>query len=166
MIPCGLTRDLFLFIYNQQQMKNKLFLASVLAFIMISSYGQKSYYFQTKDGAISGYDPVAYFTQKKPTKGTKEHSLVWMDATWYFSNEQNMTTFRDDPEKYAPQFGGYCAYAVAKGYTTKVDPTAWKIVDGKLYLSYNKSVRVNWEKSIKRYIKSAESNWPGLAGLE
>ncbi len=147
-------------------MKNKLFLTLALALTFCFSYGQKSYYYQDKDGAIKGYDPVAYFKENKPVKGVQEYSLEWKDVTWFFVNQENMDLFSKNPEKYAPQYGGYCAYSVAQGYTAKIDPTAWKIVDGKLYLNYNESVKRNWEKYQDKYIDKAEENWPGLVGLD
>jgi YHS domain-containing protein len=91
--------------------------------------------------AIEGVDPVAYFTQGKPVEGKSEFAHDWMDATWYFASAENRDLFAADPEKYAPEYGGYCAWAVANGYTAKIDPEAWTIVDDKLYLNYSKDVQ-------------------------
>ena len=113
-------------------------------------------------GAIRGYDPVAYFIQGRPVEGKRAHSLKWKGATWYFANAENQDLFRGNPEKYAPQYGGYCAYAVSQNYTASIDPEAWKIVDGKLYLNYSKSVQTTWEEDITGYISSAERNWPKI----
>ena len=96
--------------------------------------------FETDGVAIGGYDAVAYFTDAKAVEGTKQHSFDWYGATWHFVSEANRAAFAKDPEKYAPQYGGYCAFGVSRGYAVKVDPTAWKIVDGKLYLNYNHDV--------------------------
>ena len=113
-------------------------------------------------GAIRGYDPVAYFTEKKPVKGKKDFSHKWKGAAWYFSSARNRDLFRDNPEKYAPKYGGYCAYAVSQGYTASIVPEAWRIVDGKLYLNYSKGVQQTWEQDIPGYIKLGDKNWPRL----
>jgi YHS domain-containing protein len=115
--------------------------------------------FTTNDGAIRGYDPVAYFTEGKPVAGKKEFSLTWMEATWYFSSQQNLETFKANPEKYAPQFGGFCAFGVSRGYKVKTEPEAWTIIDGKLYLNYNLDVQKEWSKDPSGYILKANGNW-------
>ena len=117
-------------------------------------------------GAIKGYDPVAYFTQGGPAKGKGAHSHEWMGATWYFANAENRDLFAGDPETYAPQYGGYCAYAVSQGYTAKIDPDAWKIVDDKLYLNFSLKVQKIWEKDIPGYIAAADENWPKILSGE
>jgi len=115
-----------------------------------------------KGVAINGYDPVAYFTEKKPVAGKADITLDWKGATWRFASAQNRDSFKAAPEKYAPQYGGYCAYAVAKGSTAKTDPQAWRVVNDKLYLNYSKGVQSTWEKDIPGYIKAANQNWPGV----
>ena len=117
-------------------------------------------------GAIKGHDPVAYFTQGGPAKGKNAHSHEWMGATWYFANAENRELFVADPEKYAPQYGGYCAYAVSQGYTAKIDPDAWKIVDDKLYLNFSLKVQKLWEEDIPGYIAKADINWPQILSGE
>jgi YHS domain-containing protein len=112
--------------------------------------------------AIRGYDPVAYFKDSKPVKGSPQFSAQWMGATWQFSTAENRDSFKQAPEKYAPQFGGYCAWAVGHNYTASTDPDAWKIVDGKLYLNYSKSVQEKWEQERAKWITEADRNWPGL----
>lgn len=112
--------------------------------------------------AVDGYDPVAYFTEGKPVEGKKEHSFEWKGATWRFASAANRDLFAAAPEKYAPQYGGYCAWAVSQGYTADADPDAWKIVDGKLYLNYDKKVQAQWEKDVPGLIKKADENWPKL----
>lgn len=114
--------------------------------------------------AIGGYDAVAYFTDGKPTAGKPE--IVWMydGATWRFSSEANRDAFMANPAKYAPQYGGYCAWAVSHGYTAKGDPAAWTITDGKLYLNYNKSVRKDWEKDVAGNVRKGDANWPRVLG--
>jgi YHS domain-containing protein len=112
--------------------------------------------------AINGYDPVAYFTERKPVAGKADITWSWKGATWRFATAQNRDAFKASPEKYAPQYGGYCAYAVAKGSTAKTEPEAWSIVADKLYLNYSKGVQRTWEKDIPGYIRAADRNWPGV----
>lgn len=112
--------------------------------------------------AIKGYDPVAYFKQSKPVKGDSDFTHEWNGATWYFDSAENQQAFITNPEKYAPQYGGYCAWAVSQGYTAKIDPDAWRIHEGKLYLNYSPGVQKTWEKNIPGNISSADKNWPSL----
>jgi YHS domain-containing protein len=116
--------------------------------------------FSTDEGAIQGYDPVAYFTQSQPVKGSKEFSFTHADQTWYFSSAENLEVFKSNPEKYAPQFGGYCAYGMSRGYKAKTEPDAWTIVNGKLYLNYNTDVRNIWNEKQSEFIDKASANWP------
>jgi YHS domain-containing protein len=111
---------------------------------------------------IKGYDPVAYFTTGKPVKGLKDFEYQWMGVTFRFSSKENLELFKKTPEKYAPQYGGYCAYAVSQGYTAPVDPEAWDIVSGKLYLNYSKSVQKKWREKRDEYTAAADKNWPAL----
>jgi YHS domain-containing protein len=110
--------------------------------------------------AVSGYDPVAYFTQGKPVKGDSTHSFKYKGATWYFASKENLEKFKADPVKYAPQYGGYCAWAIAMGKTASADPKYWKIVDGKLYLNYDQDIQKKWEKDVPGFIQKANSAWP------
>jgi YHS domain-containing protein len=110
--------------------------------------------------AVSGYDPVAYFTDGKPVEGSSDYEYEWKGATWRFASAANLAAFKMDPEKYAPQYGGYCAWAVSQGYTASADPDVWRIVDGKLYLNYSKDIQQKWEKDIPGNISKADTNWP------
>ena len=110
--------------------------------------------------AVSGYDPVAYFAMGKPVEGKDGLEYEWNGATWRFASQQNLDTFKAMPEKYAPQYGGYCAWAVSQGYTASSDPTAWKIVDGKLYLNYSSDVQSRWSQDIPGNIAKADGHWP------
>lgn len=112
--------------------------------------------------AVKGYDPVAYFLEDRPVKGSKENSFQWMGADWRFASPDNLESFRQDPEKYAPQYGGYCAYAMAFGELVDINPRAWKIVNSKLYLNFSKSVQKKWEKDIEDFIKKADQYWPDI----
>jgi YHS domain-containing protein len=110
--------------------------------------------------AIRGYDPVAYFLSGKPVEGSSEFETEWNGATWRFASAENRDRFIAQPEAYAPQYGGYCAWAVSQGYTASVDPDAWRIVDGKLYLNYDASVQETWEQDVPGFIAAADANWP------
>ena len=112
--------------------------------------------------AVSGYDPVAYFVEGRPVEGRKAFEFEWNGATWRFANAGNLAAFAADPEKFAPQYGGYCAWAVSQGYTASTDPGAWRIVDSKLYLNYSKSVQSDWVQDIPGNIEKADRNWPGI----
>src|SRR5208337_3874751 len=118
---------------------------------------------KTSDGvAIKGYDPVAYFIDRKPVSGSGEFKYVWMGAKWHFSSAEHRDLFMKNPEKYAPKYGGYCAYAVSVGTTADIDPEEWNIVAGKLYLNLSKKIRDKWSKDIPGNIKKADENWPTI----
>lgn len=112
--------------------------------------------------AVKGYDPVSYFESGAPQKGDSAISYQWNGAKWIFVNAAHRDAFAAEPGKYAPQFGGYCAWAVSQGYTADIDPEAWKIVDGKLYLNYSVEIQKKWEADIPGFIEKAEKNWPEL----
>ena len=124
-------------------------------------------FYEQRGVAIKGTDTVAYFTEGKAVKGKRNYSYQWGNTTWWFKNEANRDLFAQNPEKYAPQFGGFCAWAVSQNYTAPIDPQAWSIVDGKLYLNYNKRVRKTWSEDISGNIADGNRNWPNLlAGLQ
>jgi len=112
--------------------------------------------------ALHGYDPVAYFVERTPVKGSDTFTYHWNGATWRFASAGNRDRFVASPESYAPQFGGYCAWAVSRNYTADVDPEAFDIVDGKLYLNYSKLVQMRWKVGREGNIRRAEQNWPKL----
>lgn len=114
--------------------------------------------------AVSGYDTVAYFTQGKPVKGSTEFRTTYNGAEWRFASAANLAKFRANPGRYAPQYGGYCAWAVSQGYTASGDPTVWKVVDGKLYLNYNQEIGAKWSKNIPGFIRAGDANWPKVLG--
>ncbi|WP_353217749.1 YHS domain-containing (seleno)protein [Sandarakinorhabdus sp.] len=109
--------------------------------------------------ALSGYDPVAYFTQGKPVKGLPQFTTSYNGADWQFASAADLAAFKANPAKYAPQYGGHCAWAVSQNYTASADPQVWKIVEGKLYVNYNAEVGEKWSKNIPALIKSANVNW-------
>ncbi len=133
-----------------------------LVFSTFLSHAQSTEVFSNKKGAVNGYDVVAYFTESKPVVGDTKYSTKWKEATWYFASKQNLEAFKANPEKYAPQYGGYCAYGTSQGHKAPTDPEAWTIVDGKLYLNYNKEVKKKWNKNQKELIEQANSEWPKI----
>ena len=139
-------------------------LALVLAqFTVTPAWADKAPVYQSTSGtAIDGTDPISYFTEGRPVAGDANITHDWNGATWRFTSAGNRDRFAASPEKYAPQYGGYCAWAVSQGYTASTDPDAWSIVDGKLYLNYSKSVQKNWEDDVPGHIASANKNWPSV----
>ncbi len=112
--------------------------------------------------AIRGYDPVAFFTEGRAVEGDEKITYHWMDAEWRFASEMNRDLFAAEPEKYAPQFGGYCAYAAAQGRVYDANPQFWRIVDGKLYLNYDESAQEAWEENLESNIEKGDKAWPSL----
>ena len=113
--------------------------------------------------ALKGYDVVAYFTEGKAVEGKKEFQQEWMGAKWQFSSAANRDLFATNPAKYAPQYGGYCAFGVSEGHKAPIDPTVWTIVDGKLYLNYDGEVGKEWRQDIPGRIAKADKNWPKVS---
>ena len=114
------------------------------------------------DTAILGYDTVAYFTVGKPVKGQDRFATVWNGAKWKFSSQANLDLFKSDPDKYAPQYGGYCAYGVAQDNLVRIEPDKFKVLDGKLYLNYDAEVQATWLKDPAGYIKQADAKFKAL----
>lgn len=110
--------------------------------------------------AIRGYDPVAYFTEGKPVEGSSEFEAEWNGATWRFASAANREAFLAEPERYAPQYGGYCAWAVSQGYTASIEPEQWTIHEGRLYLNYNADIQAKWKADVPGHIARADANWP------
>ena len=131
---------------------------AVLAFLPLAARAEKPVNATLFGVAIKGYDPVAYFTDAKPVKGESEFTFDWMGATWRFASAAHRDLFKATPEKYAPQFGGYCAWAVSQGYTAGIDPAAWKIVNDKLYLNYSLEIQKKWEGDVPGNISKADVN--------
>ncbi|MCW1951818.1 MAG: YHS domain protein [Octadecabacter sp.] len=114
--------------------------------------------------AIRGADPVAFFTDAAPVIGSADHALMWEGATWHFASADNMELFMANPTSYAPQYGGYCAFAMSKGYLATSVPEAWTVHDGKLYLNYSVNVRQVWSEDIPGNIGRADMQWPAILG--
>lgn len=113
--------------------------------------------------AVRGTDVVAYVTQGRAVAGSTAFTQEWRGATWRFASAAHRDLFAADPERYAPAYGGFCAFAVSEGYTAPIDPNAWRIVDGRLYLNFNQSVQRRWEGDIPGRIARGNANWPALA---
>ena len=112
--------------------------------------------------AVKGYDAVAYFTDHQPIKGSPQFSYKWQGAIWQFSSAEHRDAFMRDPNRYNPQYGGYCAYAVSQNNIVDIDPHQWQVVDGKLYLNANLLAQKLWERDPTGHIKKADANWPNI----
>lgn len=112
--------------------------------------------------ALQGYDPVAYFTEQKAIRGRPQFTAAHEGATYRFFSEKNRDAFLAAPSRYAPQYGGYCAYGMASGYKAPVEPDAWTVSGDKLYLNYDRSVRGTWSSDIPGHVRKADANWPKL----
>ncbi len=112
----------------------------------------------------AGYDVVAYFSEGRAVRGVRDFEASHDGARWLFSTAANRDAFIANPQRYAPQYGGYCAYAVSQGYTAKGDPNQWTIDGGRLYLNFNRAVKTLWRRDIPGYVSAANANWPGVLG--
>lgn len=140
-----------------------LLIASVATAVASVTAGSEQSVNRTSAGvAIAGYDPVAYFVSGAAIEGSEQYRFVVAGTVYHFVSAANRDRFAADPEKFAPQYGGFCAYAVSRGYTAPIDPEAWKIVDGKLYLNYSKRVQRTWEEDVPGNIRKADANWVTL----
>ena len=147
-------------------MKKILFFLGATIFISAGATAQKSEVFIANGAALNGYDVVAYFKENKAVKGSKELSVNVNNATWYFSTKQNLDSFKAAPEKFVPQYGGYCAYGTSEGHKAPTEPDAFTIVNGKLYFNYNKDVQAMWQKERDERIKTADKNWGEIKDKE
>ncbi|MDJ0958014.1 MAG: YHS domain-containing (seleno)protein [Arenicellales bacterium] len=143
-------------------------LSLVAGLVTLSFAGDPQKMVATGSGgvAIKGYDTVAYFTENQAIKGSPEFVHSWRDAKWHFVNAEHRDLFAADPERYAPQFGGFCALGISKGKAVAADPEAWTIVDGKLYMKFNEDARDRWRKDKERAIEKAKENWVELQKQE
>jgi len=144
-------------------------LLSLVASVLITLFASNSFAGEqyTKKGyAVSGYDTVAYFTLSAPTKGEKTISTEWNNATWLFSSEENKDLFLANPTKYAPAYDGHCAFAAGVGKKVKARPDLWKVLDGRLFLNYNKASNSRWLENPEDYIKDGDINWKESLGAK
>ncbi len=116
--------------------------------------------------AMQGYDPVAYFTDGAPAKGSYKITTVFNDATYRFASEEHKAQFEANPEAYLPAYGGYCAFGTAMGFKFDGDPTYWKIVDNTLYLNLSKDIQERWEGNIPGFVQDANGHWEDIADVE
>ena len=120
-------------------------------------------FYEKEGSAIKGYDPVAYFTDKKPVKGSSAYKAEYLGSVFHFVSQANRDAFAASPNKYAPQYNGFCAFGAAGGYKAAIEPAAFTIVNEKLYLNYNQDVRKKWSADIPGFVAKADKNWPAVA---
>jgi YHS domain-containing protein len=144
----------------------KMFVSVVLVMSLITVKAQKAEIFNDDGIAIHGYDAVAYFTKGQPVKGDSRFVFKYNDAAWYFASQEDLDLFKAAPVKYAPQYGGYCAYGLSQGHKAPTKADAFTIVNGKLYLNYNMDVKATWQKNTNDYISKGDANWPAIKNKE
>lgn len=137
----------------------KYFPLTVVVFLILFNFGSNVSMATEPQIAIKKYDPVAYFTENKAVHGTDEYTFIYHDMVWYFSSQKNRDLFAADPQSYAPQYDGYCAWAMTESRLAHTDPEVWKIIDGKLYLNCSKAAYEKWARDIPAHIKIADRIW-------
>ena len=147
-------------------MKKIISLTVIILAIIGQVHAQKAEVFSPGGKAIKGYDPVAFFTESKAVMGSDKFSYSWNGATWLFSNQQNLQRFKADPGRYAPQYGGYCAYGASKGRKVPSEIDTWTIYNNKLYLNYSQEVKETWVKDEPGYIQKADRQWSEVKNKE
>ncbi|MDT0629441.1 YHS domain-containing (seleno)protein [Alteromonas sp. W364] len=136
--------------------------ATTLAFSAFTFAADVDHNANANDVAIQGYDTVSYFTPGAPVKGSSDFTATYKNAIYQFSSAENRDAFKQDPAKYAPQYGGFCAFGVTMNRKFDTDPLAFKIVDEKLYLNLNSQVQERWLTDVDGFINTAEQNWGGI----
>jgi len=139
-----------------------LLAAAPAALAALPAFSQTAPVFSENEVALRGADPVAYFTESTHRIGDDRNAAMWNGTTWHFTSAANRDVFAADPEAYAPQYGGYCAFAMSRGYIAPTVPEAWTIVDTRLYLNFSLSVRTQWARDIPGNIALANQYWPGI----
>ena len=147
-------------------MRHARALALSSALVAFAWWAEAGEVHETRGIGIKGHDPVAYFDQGRAVAGKPELSVEHGEVTYRFATPEHREAFRADPAKYLPQYGGFCAFGVAGGYKADIDPEAFSLVDGKLYLNYSKSIRTNWLGDVPGYIGKADGKWPEVAKTE
>ncbi len=144
------------------KISSSIILCLVCSLVMVGNVSAKDTIYTPwfNNLAIKGYDPVAYFQESKAIEGKKEFQTEWMGAEWRFNSAETLALFVAIPDKYAPQYGGYCAYAVADNKLVGIDPTQFTILDDKLYLNYNAKIQKKWLAERDDRIRKADQNWP------
>ena len=138
--------------------------AALAASALLMANAWAGAFFERDGVALRGHDAVAYFKDGKPVKGAAEHKAEYKGSTFLFATQANRDAFAADPARYAPQYGGYCAFGVSGGYKAATDPAAFTVVDGKLYLNYNRDVQKQWSADVPGFIARADRNWPAVTG--
>ncbi|CUH50227.1 YHS domain-containing (seleno)protein [Ruegeria atlantica] len=141
----------------------KHFILGAIAAVALlpAAHAQDMPVFYEADGAVmAGYDPVSYFLEETPVRGLPEYSVIWKGAEWHFASAENRDLFESNPRAFSPQFGGYCAYAMAQGILKSTDPMLWDMVEGRLYLTHSPEIEQLWRGDRAEYIHMAEENWP------
>jgi len=145
----------------------KIITTTILAVsLLIGARAQTSAVFIADGKAIKGYDPVAFFTESRAVMGKDSLRYQWQGASWCFASRKDLESFTANPEKFAPQYGGYCAYGTAQGHKAPTQVETWSVIDGKLYFNYNLKVKEAWSKDRTAMIQKADRNWPGLKDKE
>lgn len=140
-------------------MKQTILITFLTFLTILKVSAQETEIFAPGGKAIKGYDAVAFFKDAKPVKGKGNIAYKWKNATWLFSNKENLKDFKANPEKYAPQYGGYCAYGASQGHKAPIHPDTWSIVNDKLYFNYNADVQKLWNKDHQNLIEVADKKW-------
>jgi YHS domain-containing protein len=143
-------------------MKYSIIIALFVLFSVSQVQAQRSEIYVSAGKAIKGYDPVAFFKVSKPVRGTDSLAYQWKGATWLFSSRENLAAFKTDPDKYAPQYGGYCAYGASQGHKAPTQADTWTVLNDKLYFNYSKDVQITWNNDRENLINVADQKWPDL----
>lgn len=136
------------------------YFSAVLIALSILTPAWAGEYFEKDGVALRGHDPVAYFSENKPVKGWPEYKAEHKGSIFHFASKANRDAFVAEPNKYAPQYGGFCAFGMSNGYKAATDPAAFRVVDGKLYLNYNRDVQAMWSADIAEFVVKADGHWP------
>jgi len=149
-------------------MKKVTLILSILIANISITIAQKSAIFIKNGKALNGYDPVAFFTENKPTLGNELFTYQWQQAIWQFSTKENKDSFVSNPNKYAPKYGGYCAYGAAdgSGHKAPTDINTWTVLNNQLYFNYSLKVKEIWLKKQEEFIIKADNNWDGIKNKE
>jgi YHS domain-containing protein len=139
------------------------FVAAFVATALLAANVNAGEFFEKNGAALGGYDAVAYFKDSKPAKGSAAHTYEYKGSTFYFSSKANRDAFAAEPDKYAPQYGGFCAFGMSGGYKAVTAPDAFTVVNGKLYLNYNRDVQKQWSADVPGFVAKADKNWPAVS---
>ena len=137
-------------------------LAALAAAVFVTAV-QAGEFFEKEGVALRGYDAVAYVKDGKAVKGSPQYKLEYKGSGFHFSSQAHRDAFAADPVKYAPQYGGFCAFGISKGYKAATDPAAFTVVNGKLYLNYNRDVQKQWSADVPGFVALADKQWPAAS---